>query len=140
MPSRCKSRGCAPSSAMPCASAPCADSGTASMHTAGETPSIRRRLLALLLIPTALIAAAATYSAYRTSLAPIEGAYDAELLDTALAVASNLEAHDRTAPTLELTPDAVRLLRSDAHDNIYYRVSGSDGHFMAGDHDLAVPH
>jgi len=110
------------------------------MHTAGETPSIRRRLLALLLIPTALIAAAATYSAYRTSLAPIEGAYDAELLDTALAVASNLEAHDRTAPTLELTPDAVRLLRSDAHDNIYYRVSGSDGHFMAGDHDLAVPH
>ena len=110
------------------------------MRTPADTPSIRRRLLVLLLIPTAAIAAAATYSAYRTSLARIEGAYDAELLDTALAVASNIEAREGSGPLLALTPDAVTLLRSDVRDTIYYRVSGSDGHYIAGDEDLGVPH
>ena len=110
------------------------------MRTASETPSIRRRLLALLLIPTAAVAAAATYSAYRTSLAPLDAAYDAELRDTALAVASSIEARGGSGAMWSLTPDAVRMLRSDAHDTIYYRVSGSDGHFIAGDRDLAVPH
>src|SRR5262245_27547687 len=126
MPSRCMCRGCGPSSAMRHTSVPCVAWVTASMRTAND-PSIRRRLLALLLIPTALAAAAATYSAYRTSLAPIEAAYDAELLDTALAVASNIEANGAAGPALTLTPDAVTLLRSDASDTIYYRVSRGAG-------------
>jgi len=103
-------------------------------------PSIRRRLFALLLIPTAAIAAAATYGAYRTALAPFEAAYDKALLDAALAIASNIEARDASGPTLSLTPDAVSVLRSDSLDTIYYRVSGDDGHFIAGDRDLPVPH
>jgi hypothetical protein len=52
-----------------------------------ERQSIRRRLLALLLIPTAAISAAATYGAYRTALVPFEAAYDKALLDAALAIA-----------------------------------------------------
>lgn len=110
------------------------------MSRASDTPSIRRRLLALLLIPTAAIAALATYSAYRTTLAPFEAAYDQDLLDAALAVAGNIEAGRGVRPAISLTPDAVRLLRSDSQDSIYYRVSGGDGHFIAGDAGLPVPH
>jgi signal transduction histidine kinase len=32
------------------------------------------------------------------------------------------------------------MLRSDSQDTIYYRVSGGDGHFIAGDVGLPVPH
>ena len=39
-----------------------------------------------------------------------------------------------------LTPDAVKVLRADSQDTIYYRVSGGDGHFIAGDAGLPVPH
>ena len=73
------------------------------MRPANDRPSIRRRL-SLLLIPTAAIAAAATYGAYRTALAPFEAAYDKALLDAALAIASNIEARDASGPTLSLTP------------------------------------
>ena len=89
---------------------------------------------------TAAIAAAATYGAYRTALAPFEAAYDKALLDAALAIASNIEARGADGPALSLTPDAVNMLRSDSLDTIYYRVSGEDGHFIAGDRDLPVPH
>jgi len=107
---------------------------------ASDSPSIRRRLLALLLIPTAAIAALATYSAYRTTLAPFEAAYDQDLLDAAFAVAGNIEAGRGARPAISLTPDAVKVLRSDSQDSIYYRVSGSDGRFIAGDAGLPVPH
>jgi two-component system sensor histidine kinase TctE len=105
-----------------------------------SNPSIRRRLLGLLLIPTAAIAALATYSAYRTTLAPFEAAYDQDLLDTALAIASSIEAGRGARPAISLTPDAVKMLRSDSQDTIYYRVSGGDGRFIAGDAGLPVPH
>jgi two-component system, OmpR family, sensor histidine kinase TctE len=126
------------------ASAPCAAWDIASMRPANdprnERQSIRRRLLWLLLVPTAAIAAAATYGAYRTALAPFEAAYDKALLDAALAIASNIAARGADGPALSLTPDAVSMLRSDSLDTIYYRVSGEDGHFIAGDRDLPVPH
>jgi two-component system, OmpR family, sensor histidine kinase TctE len=110
------------------------------LSRASDSPSIRRRLLALLLIPTAAIAALATYSAYRTSLAPFEAAYDQDLLDAALAIASNIEAGRGARPALSLTADAVKVLRSDSQDSIYYRVSGGDGRFIAGDAGLPLPH
>ncbi len=109
------------------------------MKPRSDAPSIRRRLLALLLIPTAVIAGLATYSAYRTSLAPFEAAYDQDLLDTALAIASSVEGHG-PRHMLTLTPDAVTMLRTDSRDSIYYRISGGDGHFIAGDEALPVPH
>jgi two-component system sensor histidine kinase TctE len=110
------------------------------VNPGSDSPSIRRRLLALLLIPTAAIAALATYSAYRTTLVPFEAAYDQDLLDAALAVAGNIEAGRGARPAISLTPDAVKVLRSDSQDTIYYRVSGGDGRFIAGDAGLPVPH
>ena len=59
------------------------------MKATADSPSIRRRLLALLLIPTAAIAAVATYTDYRTASTLFEAGYDQALLDAALAIASN---------------------------------------------------
>jgi len=105
-----------------------------------SVPSIRRRLLALLLIPTAAVAAVATYSDYRTASTLFEAGYDQALLDATLAVASNIEARDDGNSMVALTPDAVTMLRTDSLDTIYYRVSTGDGHFIAGDEDLPVMH
>ncbi len=110
------------------------------MSTLAETPSIRGRLLALLLIPTAALAALATYSDYRAASTLFESGYDQALTDAALAVASNLESRAGGAPALALTPDAIAILRTDSLDTIYYRVSGGDGRFIAGDADLPVLH
>src|ERR1044072_4036551 len=116
MPSRSTCRGCAPGSATPPASARCVSSGTGSMSAPGDAPSIRRRLLALLLVPTAIIAAGATWSAWHTALAPFEAAYDRDLVDAALAIASGIHARDSGNPTLTLSPDAERMLRWDCLD------------------------
>src|SRR5690349_3396023 len=97
------------------------------MSAPTDAPSIRRRLLALLLIPTAAIAAVATYYDYRTASTLFEAGYDRALLDAARAM-------------LALTPDALTMLRTDSLDQIYYRVSAGDGRFIAGDVDLPVLH
>lgn len=110
------------------------------MSAITDAPSIRRRLLALLLIPTAAIAAVATYYDYRTASRLFEAGYDRALLDEALAIASNIQAPAGENPTLELTPDALTMLRTDSLDDVYYRVSGGDGHFITGDLDLPVLH
>jgi two-component system, OmpR family, sensor histidine kinase TctE len=110
------------------------------MSVVTDAPSIRRRLLALLLIPTAAIAAVATYYDYRTASTLFEAGYDRALLDAALAISSNIQARDGEQPRLALTPDAVTMLRTDSLDQIYYRVSAGDGRFIAGDADLPVLH
>jgi len=62
------------------------------MSLPADTSSIRRRLLALLLIPTAAIAGVTTYGDYRAASSLFEAGYDQELLDAALAIASNIES------------------------------------------------
>jgi two-component system sensor histidine kinase TctE len=110
------------------------------MSLPADTSSIRRRLLALLLIPTAAIAGVTTYGDYRAASSLFEAGYDQELLDAALAIASNIESRSAGEPALTLTPDAVTVLRTDSLDTIYFRVSAGDGRFIAGDDDLPVLH
>ena len=50
-----------------------------------RAPSIRKRLLALLLLPAVLILSAGTLSDYLTALTPYRDAYDQALFDAALA-------------------------------------------------------
>jgi two-component system sensor histidine kinase TctE len=98
--------------------------------------SIKRRLFALLLVPSVLVLAAGTLSDYFSAVTPIREAYDQSLIDGALAVAANvrLDASDR--PVLTLPPEAVAILRADSSDAVYYRVSDSTGELIAGDASL----
>ncbi len=99
-------------------------------------PSIRKRLLALLLLPAVLILAAGTLSDYFTTVTPFREAYDQSLIDGALAVAAYVRPDAQNRPRLSLPPEAVAILRADSSDSIYFRVSDADGAPVAGEMDL----
>jgi two-component system sensor histidine kinase TctE len=98
--------------------------------------SIRWRLFALLLLPSVLVLTAGTLSDYFNAVTPFREAYDQSLIDGALAVAANVRMDANNRPTLTLPPEAVAILRADSTDTVYYRVSDSSGHLIAGDANL----
>ncbi len=98
--------------------------------------SIRRRLLFLLLGPTAALLLAGAAIDYFTGLAPVYEAYDHLLADAALAVATNVRTDAAGHITTDLPPQAVAVLRTDTSDNVYYLVTGPDGAYIAGDTGL----
>ncbi len=103
-----------------------------------RAPSIRRRLLALLFVPAIFVLLAGTLSDYLSSINPVRDAYDQALADAALAIAGHIRTDDSGQITLRLPSEAIAVLRTDAMDSIYFRVTGPDGSFVAGDQDL--PH
>lgn len=98
--------------------------------------SIRRQLLLTLFLPAAVVLVAGTVSDYLTAVSPLTDAYDQALLDSALVIASNVRQGADGRLHLNLAPDALSVLRADSRDSIYFRVSSSDGSFVAGDDDL----
>ena len=100
--------------------------------------SIRRRLLALLVVPAIVLLLAGTVSDYYSSINPVRDAYDRALADAALAIAGYVRTDSIGHSTLVLPPEAITVLRTDAVDSIYFRVSAADGSLIAGDSDL--PH
>jgi two-component system sensor histidine kinase TctE len=99
-------------------------------------PSIRKRLLALLVAPAVLILTVGTLSDYFTALTPYRDAYDQALLDAALAISAHVRADPQGRLTLSLPPDAIAILRWDSYDSIFFKVTSSTGAFIAGDRDL----
>jgi two-component system sensor histidine kinase TctE len=105
-----------------------------------KTPSIRRRLFAMLLLPAVAILTVGTLSDYFTAIAPFRDAYDQALIDSALVIAAHVQPDGEGRPALSLPPDAVSILRTDSIDSIYFKVSGAEGEFIAGDEDLPDVH
>ncbi len=107
------------------------------MKPAAESAqSIRRRLLALLVVPATLVLLAGTVSDYLSNINPVRDAYDQALADAALAIAGHVRKDTTGKLSLVLPSEAITVLRADAVDSIYFRVSGPDGKFIAGDIDL----
>jgi two-component system, OmpR family, sensor histidine kinase TctE len=98
--------------------------------------SIRRRLLALLVLPALVVLLAGTISDYISSISPVRDAYDRALADAALAIAGYVRTNDAGRVVLLLPEQAIGVLRADAIDSIYFRVSAPDGSLIAGDQDL----
>jgi two-component system sensor histidine kinase TctE len=98
--------------------------------------SIRRRLLASLVVPAIFVLLAGTLSDYFSSINPVRDAYDRALADAALAIAGYVRTNDAGRTMLVLPEEAIRILRVDAMDAIYFRVSAPDGALIAGDQDL----
>ena len=103
-------------------------------------PSIRRRLLALLVVPATLVLLAGTVSDYLSNINPVRDAYDQALADAALAIAGHVDRDANGKLNLVLPAEAITVLRADAVDSIYFRVSAPDGTFIAGDGDLPGAH
>ena len=100
--------------------------------------SIRRRLLASLVVPATFVLLAGTVSDYISSINPVRDAYDRALADAALAIAGYVRTNDAGRTMLVLPEEAIRVLRVDAMDSIYFRVSAPDGSLIAGDQDLPL--
>jgi two-component system sensor histidine kinase TctE len=101
-----------------------------------RAPSIRRRLLALLIVPTTLVLLAGAGSDYLSGIKPVRDAYDQALADAALAIAGHVRTDANGQLNVVLPPEAITVLRTDSLDTIYFRVTGPGGAFLAGDHDL----
>jgi two-component system sensor histidine kinase TctE len=101
-------------------------------------PSIRRRLLRVLLWPALVLLLAGALIDFFSGLTPVGIAYDHALIDAALAVAAHVRAGTNGSLIVDLPPSTTGVLRTDPEDSIFFRVSAPDGHFIAGDSDL--PH
>jgi two-component system sensor histidine kinase TctE len=107
------------------------------MLPADSTPSIRRRLLLLLLAPLTLLLGLGVFIDYLTGTTPIRTAYDRALREDALAIAAHLRDEDGNGRIdADLPPQAIAVLRADSIDSVYYAVRGSDGALVSGDADL----
>ncbi len=102
-------------------------------------PSIRRRLLALLVVPTILVLLGGAASDFISGLKPVRDAYDRALADAALAIAGHIRTDAAHHISVLLPDEAIAVLRTDSSDTIYFRVTGPDGEFLTGDRDLPTP-
>lgn len=98
--------------------------------------SIRRRLLALLVVPATLVLLAGAASDFLSGISPVRDAYDRALADAALAIAAHVRMDASGHLSVELPEEAIAMLRTDSTDSIYFRVTGPDGTLLAGDADL----
>jgi two-component system, OmpR family, sensor histidine kinase TctE len=115
----------------------CGGLGTVSMNLRAEHGrSIRRRLLLVLVGPILIVLLAGALIDYFTALQPMRRAYDQSLADAALAVAAHVRVSTAGSVTADLPEQAVAMLRTDAIDSIYFRVTAPDGSYVAGDSDL----
>lgn len=101
-------------------------------------PSLRRTLLAWLLVPllTLLAAGAAVGYFFAGNLA--QSVYDRELLEVATELSLHLGVSDGR-PRLDLTQAAERILLFDQDDTVRFRVTDGRGQSIAGDAALPLP-
>jgi two-component system sensor histidine kinase TctE len=87
---------------------------------------LRSLLLGWVLVPTLILWAAGFAVGYLHSLAQAHEAYDRTLLGSALVLGESLEFADKQV-VAELPFAALEMLRTDAHDRVFYRVVDRDG-------------
>ncbi len=98
--------------------------------------SLRKRLLAWLLLPAVLILTAGTLGDYFTVLPPYRDAFDQVLFDAAVAVSGHIRTDAQGRRTLSLPADAIAILRYDSYDSIFFKITTDAGEYIAGDRDL----
>jgi two-component system sensor histidine kinase TctE len=100
--------------------------------------SLRQRLTYWLVGPLILLVAAGTFVSYRIALSAASRAYDAALLDPALAIASHIRRNGSQIE-LDLPSIALDALRIDTEDRVYYQVLGPREELIAGTPQLPSP-
>lgn len=118
------------------------DSGHASPAIAptpaGSPRSLRRLLISWLVWPLAALILASTAPTYFLSLNTANHAYDSALLDPALAISAHVRP-TATSVTVDLSPQALDVLRIDSQDRIFVQVRGPRGELVAGTAALPAP-
>ncbi|MFT4012652.1 MAG: sensor histidine kinase N-terminal domain-containing protein [Paracoccus sp. (in: a-proteobacteria)] len=104
----------------------------------GRPSSIRRRLLAWLLVATAVFGALALLDTWREAKHMATALADRVLAGSALVIAerASLDEHGRIA--IEIPYGALEMLSSAAEDRVFYRVDGPPGRLVTGYGDLPL--
>lgn len=100
--------------------------------------SLRRRLIAWLLVATALIGLLALADTWREALRTAQGVSDRVLVGSALAIAERVTVTVDGGLEVDLPYSSLEMLASTAQDKVFYRVDGPVGSFLTGYPDLAV--
>ena len=102
-------------------------------------PFLRRKLLGWLLGPLVLLFLVGGAAGYVIAHRLANDVYNRLLLETADELSLHVAAAANGGFVLDLTPAARRLLLSDARDELFYRISATDGRFVAGNAALPAP-
>lgn len=94
--------------------------------------SLRRRLLAWLLLPLVLIGLLALSDTWREAVAIANGVSDRVLAGSALAIAERVVVAEDGSLEVDIPYVALEMLTSAAQDRVFYRVDGPSGTFITG--------
>ncbi len=103
--------------------------------------SLRRQLLAGILLPTLLLVGLNTYSLHRQALAALNTAYDRTLLASAKTIGEQIEVHgyDEAARLRVTVPyAALEAFEADNQSRMYYRISSLRGELISGFDELPM--
>lgn len=106
-----------------------------SEQSAPRTGTLRRRLLALLVLPMAALLILSLAFDYRIAFEPAADAYDHALSDDAVALAGRVRYLDSRLQ-VDLPAAAEAVLRTDRSDEEFLSIYGPTGQLLAGDADL----
>ena len=98
--------------------------------------SLRRRLLAWLLLSTALIGGVAMFDTWDEALDTANEVSDRVLAGSALAIAERVIVAEDGALEVDIPYVALEMLTSAAQDRVFYRVNGQNGQFLTGYQNL----
>ncbi|KEA08452.1 sensor histidine kinase [Agrobacterium rhizogenes] len=98
--------------------------------------SLRRRLLAWLLIATVVIGVVALADTYREALTTANTVSDRVLAGSALAIAERVVVAEDGTLEVDIPYVALEMLTSAAQDRVFYRVDGPPGRFITGYQNL----
>ena len=105
--------------------------------------SLRRQLLAGILIPMVLIVAFNTWSLYRQALAALNTAYDRTLLASAKSLGESLDVRgegDAARLQANVPSAALAAFEADLQSRMAYRISTRQGVLLSGYDDLPMWH
>ncbi len=102
-------------------------------------PSIRTQLLAWLVIPLLVLLLVGTGLMYGLSINLATDAYDKSLLDSVYEVSSFISATDAGKIVVDLQPQALKMLKDNLKDKVFYQVLDEKGRIIAGDDELPAP-
>jgi two-component system sensor histidine kinase TctE len=94
--------------------------------------SLRRRLLAWLLVPLVLAGLLALADTYREAVVTANTVSDRVLAGSALAIAERVVVGEDGALEVDIPYVALEMLTSAAQDRVFYRVDGPPGTFITG--------
>lgn len=100
--------------------------------------SLRRRLLAWLLIATAVLGTAALIDTWREAVRTANALADRVLAGSALVIAERAALAEDGRLTIDIPYGALEMLSSAAQDRVFYRVDGPPRQIVTGYADLPV--